>query len=98
MIIYVGPITLWELFKTLCMGMVVSEFNYILFKASRKTFEFIQVDFNENIWFPDEISDEFKAWKNEKKAEDREARLPSNGLLLHLSTKQYPPSTRKVSS
>ena len=32
----VGPINLWELFKTMCMGTAVAEFNDILFKASRK--------------------------------------------------------------
>ena len=58
----VVPITPWDPLKMLCMGTVVAEFNNILFKASGKTFEVIQVDFNENIYLADKISEEFKAW------------------------------------
>ena len=62
-IINVGPITLWELFKTLCTGMAVAELNDIFFKASGNTFEFIQEDLNEKICLTDENSKEVKAWK-----------------------------------
>ena len=65
-IISVVPITLGELFKTLCTVTVVTEFNDTLFKASGKTFEFIQADFNENICITDENSDEFKSQKEKK--------------------------------
>ena len=41
-IIDVGPITPWDLFKTLCTGTSVAEFNDILFKAIGKTSEFVQ--------------------------------------------------------
>ena len=64
--IYVVPITLWEIFKTLCMGMAVAESNDIIYKASRKTFKFIQADFNEKICLADESSNEFKACKEKK--------------------------------
>ena len=47
----------------LCMGMVVAEFNDVIFKSSRKTFNFIQVDINKKICIVDEKSDEVKAWK-----------------------------------
>ena len=50
----VGPITAWELFKMICTGTAVIEFNGILFKASLKTFEFIQADFKEKICLIDE--------------------------------------------
>ena len=45
----VGQITPWDMFKKLCKGIVIVEFNDILFKASGKTFEFIQVDFKKKI-------------------------------------------------
>ena len=61
-----GLITPWELLKTLCTGTAVSELKQILFKASRKTFEFIQADFNKWIYLTDKSSDEFKAWKAKK--------------------------------
>ena len=72
--INVGPITPWELFKMLWTGMVVVEFNDILFKARRKVFEFIQADFNENICLADEGSDEVKARKekNDKQKLERQ--------------------------
>ena len=56
-------ITPRKLFKTLCMGTAFAEFNNILFKASRKQFEFIQADFNKKIYLTDERSNEVKAWK-----------------------------------
>ena len=56
-------ITPGGLFKMLCMGMVVAEFNDVIFKSSRKTFNFIQVDINKKICIVDEKSDEVKAWK-----------------------------------
>ena len=62
-IIDVGPITPWDMFKMLCTGMAVTEFNDILFKASGKTFEFIQAYFNENICLAYESSDEVNSWK-----------------------------------
>ena len=37
----VGLINLWDMFKIMCMGTVIADFNGILFKARRKTFEFI---------------------------------------------------------
>ena len=52
----VVPITPWELFKALCIGMGVAEFNNILFKASGKTFEFVQANINEKICLVDESS------------------------------------------
>ena len=61
--INVVPINPWELFKIICTGTMVSEFNNILFKARGKTFEFIQADFNKNICLADESSNEFKDWK-----------------------------------
>ena len=51
--IYVGQVTLWEMLKTLYMGTTVAEFNDIGFKTIIKTFEFIQVYFNENIFITD---------------------------------------------
>ena len=54
--INVGPITQWELFKTLFTGTAVAEFNDIIFKASGKTFEFIPEDFNSKICLADENS------------------------------------------
>ena len=63
----VGLITPCELFKTLCTGMEVAEFNYTLFKASGKTFMFIQTVFNEKIYIAtDKSSDEVKDWKQKK--------------------------------
>ena len=62
-IIDLVPITQWELFKTMCMGTSVAEFNGILFKASGRTFKFIQEDFNKKICLADENSEEVKAWK-----------------------------------
>ena len=59
----VGPITPWELFKTLWMGTVVAEFNNLLFRSSRKTFKFIQVDFKKKMCIAYEKSNEVKAWK-----------------------------------
>ena len=50
----VGPITPWEMFKTLCMGMAFAKFNAVLLKSSGKTFKFIQADEN---------SEEFMDWK-----------------------------------
>ena len=75
-----GPINPSDLFKTMCMGTSVAEFNGILFKASGKTFELIQADFNENICLADERSDEVKSQREKKKrkVEYGEARLPSN--------------------
>ena len=98
-IIDVGLITPCELFKTLFMGTAVAESNDILFKVRGNVFEFIQTDFNNNICISThEKSDEVKAWKKKLKAEARELRLTSNCLLLHISTKQYPPSAREGSS
>ena len=59
----VGPITLWDLFKTLCMGTVVAEFNDILFNSIRKTFKVIQAYFNKKMCIADEKSNEVKALK-----------------------------------
>ena len=59
----VGPITAWELFKMICTGTAVIEFNGILFKASLKTFEFIQADFKEKICLIDESYYKVKARK-----------------------------------
>ena len=59
----VGPITPWGMFKMLCTGTEVTEFNKILFKASGEIFEFNQADFNKNICLIDEKSKEVKAWK-----------------------------------
>ena len=69
----VGRINPWELFKKICTGTAVAELNDILFKASGKTFEFIQEDFNEKICLPDGNSDEVKTWKekNEKRKLER---------------------------
>ena len=66
--INVEPITQCYLFKTLCMGTSVAGFNDILFKARRKTFDFIQEYFKEKICLADENSKELKAQKetNEK--------------------------------
>ena len=61
--INVGTITLWEMFKMLCTGTDVAKFNNILFKASGKTFEIIQEDFNKKICLTNENSEEVKAWK-----------------------------------
>ena len=47
----------WEMFKMLCTGMAVAGFNDTLFKASGKTFEFIQADFNKKICLADKISE-----------------------------------------
>ena len=66
MMIDVGTITPWYLFKMMFTGIPVAEFNVILFKASGKTFEFIQADFNEKICIADENYDEVKAWKEKK--------------------------------
>ena len=66
LMINVGPITLWDMFKTLCTGTTVAEFNGILFKASRKTLEFTQAYFNEKIFLVDEKSDEVNAWKEKQ--------------------------------
>ena len=56
----VGPITPWELLKTLYTGTSVTEFNEILFKASSKTFKFIQTYSSEKICIAtDENSNEF---------------------------------------
>ena len=49
LMINVGPITTWELFKMLCTGTAVAEFNEILLKVSADFFEFIQVDFKKKI-------------------------------------------------
>ena len=48
------------MFKTLCTGTLVAEFNENFFKASGKTFEFIQADFNEKICIADENPNEVK--------------------------------------
>ena len=61
------PVTPWDMFKTLLTGTSVAEFNVILFKASRKCFEFIQADFNEKIYLTDESSNGVKSWKGKKK-------------------------------
>ena len=59
----VVPITLWELFKTLCTGNELMEFNYIIFKVNGKNFAYIQTDINEKICIvTDENFDEVKAW------------------------------------
>ena len=70
----------------LYMVMVVPEFNGILLKASGKTFEFIQADFNKKLCITDEKSDEFKAWKEKLKLEAGDKELPRNWLLLNIST------------
>ena len=49
-------ITPWKPFKTLYTVTEVAECNYILFKASGKTFVFIQADFKEKIYISDENS------------------------------------------
>ena len=85
----VGPITPWELIKTLCTGTAVTEFNDILFKASGKTFEYIQTDFNEKICIAtDEKSDEVKAWieNNEKQ------KLEGQGYPVAAYYYSFPPS------
>ena len=63
LVIDVIPINQWELFKTLYTGTAFAELNDILFKASGKTFEFIQADSNKKICLSDERSEEAKAWK-----------------------------------
>ena len=67
-IIDVGPITPLEIFNTLCTCTAVGKFNNILFKASRKTFEFIQASFNKKTCLIDEISDKVKAWGKKSKS------------------------------
>ena len=47
-------------------GTAVVEFNDILFKASRRTFEFVEADFNEKICLTDGKPEEVSAWKEEK--------------------------------
>ena len=54
-----------DVFKTLCKGTEVAEFNNILFKARGKHFELIQADFNDKICLTDETSEKVKAWKEE---------------------------------
>ena len=84
----VVPITLWDLFKTLCMGKAFTEFNDILFKASRKTFKFIQEDFNKKICLADEKSKEVKVWKEKNDKRDMERR----GYQVTLYSYIFPPS------
>ena len=50
----------------MCTGILVVEFKDIIFKASRKTFELFQANFNKKICIADEISDKVKAWKLKK--------------------------------
>ena len=63
-----GPINMWDMFNMLCTS------TDILFKASRKTFEFIQEDFNEKICLADEKSEEVKVRKekNDKQKLERQ--------------------------
>ena len=83
----------------MCTGILVVEFKDIIFKASRKTFELFQANFNKKICIADEISDKVKAWKFKKiEVEAGEARLPSNYLLIPFSAYRYTPSTGKGSS
>ena len=70
-----GQINPRELFKTMCTGPAVAEFNDILFKASGKTFEFIQADFNEKICLVDENFDEVKARKERMKSGRRRGKV-----------------------
>ena len=70
----VGPITAWELFKTLCTGTAVAEFNSILERASAKTYLQIEQEFNREICKEtDKESDKAKAWikKNQERKDSR---------------------------
>ena len=67
--INVVPIHIWDMFNILFTVTSVAEFNDILFKARRKTFEFIQSDFSKKICIAiDENSDEVKSWKEKMKS------------------------------
>ena len=66
----VGQITPCELFKMICTGTGVADFNDIIFKASGETSEVIQVDFNKNICIANENYYEFKAWRDKKRKAD----------------------------
>ena len=83
-IIDVGLITPCELFKTLCTGTAVAEYNDILFKASGEMFGFIQANFNKKTCLLDEDSKEVKAWKKMK--------LYKQGYLVTAYTYIFPPS------
>ena len=59
----VAPITPWVVIKMLCTDKVVAEFNDILFKSNRETFELIQEYFNKKNCLEYEKSEEVKACK-----------------------------------
>ena len=84
----VGPITPWELFKTLCMGTALVGFNDILFKAKGGTFEFIQVYFNEKICLADKKYAEVKSWKEK----NNKRNLEKQGYPVTAYSYIFPPS------
>ena len=96
--IYVVPITPWELFKILCTVPEVAEFNDILFKASgKKSISSKQISTIRSALQMKTLM-KSRPGKKKQKAEDGEARLTSNFILLQIYTKQYPRSTGKGSS
>ena len=86
--IYVGLITPWGIFKTLCTDTEVAELNDILFKASKETCKFVQASFNEKICLADKNSEEVKAWKenNDKRNLNRQ------GYTVTAYSYIFPPS------
>ena len=95
----VGPVTAWELFKTLCTGTAVAEFNEILFNASRRAFLVIDSEFNKKICdAPDDTGTEVQEWikKNEKRKEDRQG-YPLPNYDFSFPPSKIPPPPERAS-
>ena len=83
----VGPITLWELFKTLCTGNELMEFNYIIFKVSGKTFRISkQISMRRSVLSQMKTSMKLRPGYRIIISGNGEAMLPSDCLILHIST------------
>ena len=97
-IINVETITLWDLLKMLCMGTLVAEINKHPLQEQRENLSVHPRKFQQ-----EDLPHRWKFRRSqgpEKKLQAKAGltRLPSNWLLLYLTTKWYPSSTGKGSS
>ena len=76
------------MFKMMCTGTAVAEFNHIIFKASEETSEFIEEYFNQKICLADENSKE----ANSRKEKNDKRKLERQGYPVIAYSYIFPPS------
>jgi hypothetical protein len=93
----VGPVTAWELFKTMCTGTAVAEFNEILFRSSWDTHSTIDKEFNATIVTGKEEDEVVKEWKQKNlKRETERAGYPVSNYSWKFPPDKIPPPPQRA--